>query len=371
MDELGIFFKFADFSPYLIHLCSFLSNQFAYFDGIIAAYNNATNMQPKIEHITIKDNEVHIKNFIQEIIVQPRATMRKWAGITRQTPAMKLGYIGQHLVSLVTGVPGTSSGARGDDLSDGSEVKSCNKIDQVDKCRNCGARVMRHETQCPACKSNDIDRRDDSKWLFLVRSNEELEQYKNMDRVVLLLMDYPKFNESDFQDIRISIFELYPKEAQCSVFVKLLDNYYQNIYMSKMDDRAKPNPMNFHPFGFQFYKSNPVKIFECTIKNVDSVQPNISIDTYIQPDIDRSLLTPLLMPSAILNRKEWQILCKNPNFMQKYGLNEHFEDQEEKKKIEIVPFLDQQDRDLLPLRDIVSIRQTTTYHRSSVLRSHR
>lgn len=68
--------------------------------------------------------------------------MEYWAEITNQTPAAKIGYIGQHLASLITGVKGTGSGARGDDLADKTEVKSCNKTDQADKCKNCGARVV-------------------------------------------------------------------------------------------------------------------------------------------------------------------------------------------------------------------------------------
>lgn len=322
-------------------------------------------MVPNSNHITISDNENLILTFIEEIIIKPRTTMRKWAGITRQTPAMKLGYIGQHLVSLVTGVPGTSSGARGDDLSDGSEVKSCNKIDQVDKCKSCGERVMRHEVVCPSCGSSKIDRKDDSKWLFSVRSEAELDQYKNMDRVVLLLMDYPNFDKDDFRDIRISIFELYPKEKQCSDFIELLEKYYQNIYLPKMEDKGKPNPMNFHPWSFQFYKTNPIKIFECTIKDVDGIKPSISISAYVKPTIDRSSISPLLMPSDLLKTNEWDTLSNTPTFIAKYGLSSNFATKKDKEKAQIVPSLDQEDRDLLCLREIVSNRQTTTYRRSS------
>lgn len=36
--------------------------------------------------------------------------------ITQQTPQARMGYVGQHLVSVVTGYPGGKSGARGYDL---------------------------------------------------------------------------------------------------------------------------------------------------------------------------------------------------------------------------------------------------------------
>lgn len=64
---------------------------------------------------------------------ESRAGLRKWSKLTNQTPAAKIGYLGQHLASLITGVSGIGSGARGDDLSDGTEVKSSNKVGQVDE----------------------------------------------------------------------------------------------------------------------------------------------------------------------------------------------------------------------------------------------
>lgn len=79
-------------------------------------------MIPNSKFITIDDNLEKIKQFIDEIIIKPKHALTKWALVTNQTPAAKIGYIGQHLTSLITGVPGTGSGARGDDLADGSEV---------------------------------------------------------------------------------------------------------------------------------------------------------------------------------------------------------------------------------------------------------
>ena len=181
-------------------------------------------MKPNLRFITIGDNIENIKSFINEIIIKPKHALTKWATITNQTPAAKIGYIGQHLTSLITGVPGTGTGARGDDLADGSEVKSCNKVDQVDKCKDCGSRVLRMEKQCSACGSTNIDRKADSKWLFSIRDQHELDQYKNLDRIVLLLMDYPNFDIGDYNDIRISVFEIYPKESRMSVFNELIQN---------------------------------------------------------------------------------------------------------------------------------------------------
>ncbi len=70
-------------------------------------------MTPNIQFVTIGDNKKQILEFIDDIIITPKATLKKWSAITNQTPAVKLGYIGQHLASLITGVKGTGSGARG------------------------------------------------------------------------------------------------------------------------------------------------------------------------------------------------------------------------------------------------------------------
>ena len=64
---------------------------------------------------------------------------------------------------------------------------------------------MRFEDVCPECGSMRIDRKDDSKWLFSVRDEHELSQYLNMDRIVLILMDYPNFKLHDFRDMRIML----------------------------------------------------------------------------------------------------------------------------------------------------------------------
>jgi hypothetical protein len=87
-------------------------------------------MQPNQKFITIADNRDQIIRLLQELVLQPRINAIKWSDITKQTPNIKIGYPGQHLVSLITGVEGERTGARGKDLADGSEVKSCSRIDQ-------------------------------------------------------------------------------------------------------------------------------------------------------------------------------------------------------------------------------------------------
>ena len=343
---------------------------------------NTESMKPDLHFITINNNIENIKQFINEIIIEPKHALSQWAKITNQTPAAKIGYIGQHLTSLITGVQGTGTGARGDDLADGSEVKSCNKVDQVDKCKECGGRVLRMESQCSACGSTNIDRKDDSKWLFSIRDEHELEQYKNLNRIVLLLMDYPKFNIRDYKDIRITVFEIYPKEKRMSVFNELISNHYYNIFLPKQDENLKTNPMNLHPFSFQFYKCNPIKTFECIIKDVDT-NPIICIneESYIKPTDDRNdEIKPIPMPSDLLRETEWNEMLSKADFKQeivplideryllKMKLNNLTKPQlaklPTKTKAKILPYLDQTLRDYISLRPINSVRQKKNYQRS-------
>lgn len=331
-------------------------------------------MIPDPNKIKINDNLNRIKDFVNEIIVVPKKHLHRWAAITHQTPAAKIGYVGQHLASLITGVPGTGTGGRGDDLADGSEVKSCNKIDQADKCKNCNGRVMRFENICPACKSPNIERKEDSKWLFSVRDEHELNQYMQMNRVLLLLMDYPNFKSCDFNDIRISSYEIYPNEDRMSVFRDLIRNHYENIYLPKIRANQKTNPMNLHPFSFQFYKCNPILTFSCIVKNIES-NPVVCIDNtvYIEPHTERSIATPSLpMPSKLLKpgKGEWQALIDNADFdteikpFLKYDLTyRQFIALSDNKKQEALPFLTERQRCHIPLRDIISNRQANHYQR--------
>lgn len=316
--------------------------------------------------ITIDDNVNRIKRFIEEVIIRPKSVLRKWSEVTRQTPAFKIGYVGQHLASLITGVQGTSTGARGDDLADHTEVKSCNKIDQSDKCRSCGGRVMRYENKCGVCGSTDIDRKDDSKWLFSVRSEEELNQYLKMQRILLLLFDYPGFDQADFSDMRISAYEIYPYMKEGEVFRSLITNHYRNIYLPKTRVNNKANPMNLHPFGIQFYKCHPHIVFQATIKNVD-VEPVLNMDKYIDPGTERE--PALSMPSDLLQVEEWDLLMKDVNYprlevlMQSPCTRDQLRRMPRKDRLKIIPYIDAETLDIVPLRNIVSITQKRKYLR--------
>lgn len=120
---------------------------------------------------TIEASEALIK----DLYIDLRAKVNAWSKITQQTPQARMGYVGQHLVSVVTGYPGGKSGARGYDLviddERHGEIKTCYRVDQLGSCNACGAVVSSLETECAVCRSTSINRKDDSKWLIAIRNN--------------------------------------------------------------------------------------------------------------------------------------------------------------------------------------------------------
>ncbi len=153
-------------------------------------------MKPNKKLITLSDNKSRIIQLLKELVFLPRLKAIQWSKLTHQTPNLKIGYPGQHLASLVTGMCGERTGARGNDIIDGTEVKSCSRIDQLDKCKSCSEPVARLEDKCPHCDSTNIKRNDDSKWLFTIRNNDDLNTLiHEVGRVLLVIGYYPEFEK--------------------------------------------------------------------------------------------------------------------------------------------------------------------------------
>jgi hypothetical protein len=254
-----------------------------------------------------------IVEFLCDMVIEPRRKILKWSRITKQTAHFKVGYSGQHLASLVTGVEGEGTGARGNDLADGSEVKTCSRVDQLDSCNNCKSPVLRTETKCKNCNSTNINRKNDSKWLFTIRSEDDLNNLvnnPNLNRIVLVLDDYPGFEQGNYDDIRIQVFEIYPKEKRNKRFKELMTNYYYSIYLEhkRLDPNKTPAPKNFWPDQYQFYLCNPIPIFKATIVGTDSDNPKLAIDQWVEPNIDRSRVESIIMPAETLSNEEFKTI---------------------------------------------------------------
>jgi len=69
---------------------------------------------------------------LNDLFLETRTRLLEWSAITGQSAQVDSGYIAQHLVSLVTGIPGVWRRGKGLDLADDSEVKTANSVDGID-----------------------------------------------------------------------------------------------------------------------------------------------------------------------------------------------------------------------------------------------
>ncbi len=324
-------------------------------------------MQPNLKLVTIDNNIKLIEKLIYELVLEPRIKALEWSNITKQTPNMKIGYPGQHLASLVVGMEGCKTGARGNDIVDGSEVKSCSRVDASDKCKDCGEKLSRTELVCGVCSSTNIIRDNTSKWLFTIRSKNDLKVLtKDLDRVILVLADYPEFHLNNFDDIQFQVFEIWNNTNRCIEFTNLMTNYFNNIYgvHKKLNSAKTPAPKNFWPYSYQFYKCNPIRVFSCIVKNAN-IKPKIEDVFYVDPKQDRSTLSSELMPASILSKEEVpalvEMLKKVPKdlLLKRLVAGKTIKDLKEvitarsfsKTKIsQILPYIDEELREYLPLR---------------------
>lgn len=142
---------------------------------------------------TIEASEALIK----DLYIDLRAKVNAWSKITQQTPQARMGYVGQHLVSVVTGYPGGKSGARGYDLviddERHGEIKTCYRVDQLGSCNACGAVVSSLETECAVRKTNNITNAD-----LCNKFADEI----YLPKIVLKKADIPLSLRSQFIDLR-------------------------------------------------------------------------------------------------------------------------------------------------------------------------
>ena len=207
------------------------------------------------------------EEMLHDLLIDLREKTWKWAKLTKQTPQAKMGYIGQHIVSIVTGYEGGRTGARGDDLvipdEDTGEIKTCYRIDQLGKCKDCKASVSSWEEKCPneECNSTNIDRKDDSKWLFSPKSVEELEKLFAIKWIYCVLLEFEDINDGD-SPIVVSIFQIDPSGKG---FSNMIIDYYFNNKEAKEKNGKRPSPFNFWPDSPKFYLCKPERIYHAKI----------------------------------------------------------------------------------------------------------
>ena len=206
------------------------------------------------------------EGILRDLYVELRRKVRAWSELTQQTPQARMGYVGQHLVSAVTGFPGGRSGARGKDLvlphGEHAEIKTCSRVDQLGSCQECEARVSSIEPECPECGSEKIARKDDSKWLIAVPSEAELKNIFESKYYYFVLFDFAKFK--DASDINARIWRVDPRSK---AFAYCLVDYFRNI-RSKSSSKA---PFNLWPFMLKFDLLAAELIFHAEISEDDEI----------------------------------------------------------------------------------------------------
>ncbi|MCC6575453.1 MAG: MamI family restriction endonuclease [Planctomycetes bacterium] len=221
---------------------------------------------------------------LMDLYVRLRRDLQRWAAVTRQTPQPRMGYVGQHLVSVVTGHPGGRSGARGDDLklpeNKVAEIKCCYRVDQLGNCGACGTVVASIEKVCPnaACGSTNLNRKDDSKWLLSPKNEQELRELFNPVSYYFVLFEFADLEKGE--DIDVFIYEVDPK---CLGFSLCMIDYFFNIRPNSLSKA----PFNMWPHSAKFCMMKPKMIYWSVILDNDT------IDTRVFPTRDKPVLYAL------------------------------------------------------------------------------
>lgn len=205
---------------------------------------------------------------LRDLYIDLRRRLAAWAAVTLQTSQARMGYIGQHLTSVVTGYPGARTGARGRDLvlpeGNSAEIKTCTKVDQLGSCRTCRHAVASIELRCPnlACQSTDIDRKDDSKWLLSPRSEDDLEDYFDEEWFFFVLFDFADL--ADPRQINVRIWRVDPRSRG---FAYCMVDYVFNIRPNSASNAS----FNLWPGSVKFSMMSGSLIYSARINEDDTI----------------------------------------------------------------------------------------------------
>jgi len=239
-------------------------------------------------------NEKLIEEGIRELYLRPRLKRMKWSKITNQSIQAD-AYVGQQIVSLVTGIKGTGSRGRGDDLADESEIKSAIRIDQMCRCNDCKYTFPSLlDKECPKCGSKNYNQPKDSHASIRLATNHDLETLINLPAIYNLLIDASEDKENH---IRIRIWKIDPTREKAKEFFK----------GSLENNKTKGSSnVNFHPLKRQWHLMEPEMIFlaETNETGADFKTKFYNLD---YPEKE-------LMPIKLLNIEEIKSLYPNVIF---------------------------------------------------------
>ncbi|GGR21629.1 MamI family restriction endonuclease [Agromyces mediolanus] len=85
--------------------------------------------------LTYEQRVFLLEDLFVDLFGHQHVMLQRWAALTGQSAQVDTGYIAQFVASIVLGEPGQGFRGKGDDLADGSEVKSAANISGVDRPR--------------------------------------------------------------------------------------------------------------------------------------------------------------------------------------------------------------------------------------------
>lgn len=166
--------------------------------------------EPLVVKLNVDVRKNLTRDLIKELFLEHTTTLDKWKRITGQPSQVDSGYIAQHLISLITGIPGYGLRGKGVDLGDGSEIKSASCIGGID---------------IPRWNLN-----------FSGRTDGEIRQ-KMSDLLKVPMIYLVLFDENNFEKLRIRVWAVDPDKDEA--FQKVLNNWRES-------DR-KSNNFQLHP----------------------------------------------------------------------------------------------------------------------------
>ncbi|WP_136588239.1 MamI family restriction endonuclease [Microbacterium hydrothermale] len=88
-----------------------------------------------LSSLSYEQRVVLLEDLFVDLFGHQHVMLQRWAALTGQSAQVDTGYIAQFVASIVLGEPGQGFRGKGDDLADGSEVKSAANISGVDRPR--------------------------------------------------------------------------------------------------------------------------------------------------------------------------------------------------------------------------------------------
>jgi len=141
-------------------------------------------------------------------------------------------------------------------------------VDQLGSCKKCKAGVSSWEKICPVkkCKSKDIERKDDSKWLINPKSKQEVKNLFAEKWIYLVLFEFKDVNKAE--DIMVSIFRVSPHNPG---FAKVIVDWFINIRAKSKSKAA----FNLWPRSPKFFLMRPEMIYLSKISVGGSISTKI------------------------------------------------------------------------------------------------